>query len=132
MISVQCLNVLDLESFEVEVIESEDSDAILEVKAKHEALEEICSLLNGSDIYRSRTCPKLYDLSLCIHPHLQLHVLHQSLENAVPVLSQRCESVSGYRDFPIFTSSSGEVGNFNLVKFDLISIIRLLLHSFEL
>ena len=50
---MQGLHILDLESFEVKVIQAENCNGVLEVEAQHEGLQEIGSLLDGSNVFCS-------------------------------------------------------------------------------
>ena len=132
---MQCLNIFDLKRFQVQVIEPEYSDAVLQIKAKHETLEEVGSLLDGADVLGRWARPQLDHLALSIHPDLQLHVLDQCFENAVPILAERREAVPRHGNFPIFTPSSrGQIAHLNFIKFDLLlfSIFGLLLHCLKL
>lgn len=56
VISVQSLNVLDLKCLQVKIIKPEYRDCILELKAKHESLEEIGCLLDGSHVFSLGRC----------------------------------------------------------------------------
>lgn len=47
------LHILNLKSFQVEVIETEDSDGVLEVEAEHEAFEEVSTFLNSTNVFCS-------------------------------------------------------------------------------
>jgi hypothetical protein len=50
MISVQGLDILDLECLEVEVVQAEDSYRVLEVEAQHEGFKEVRSFLDRTNI----------------------------------------------------------------------------------
>ena len=133
VIAMQCLDILDLEGLEVEVIQTQHGHAILQVKAEHEALEEVGSLLDGSDVLRCRSRPQLHHLTLGVHSDLELHMFNQCLQNTVPVLSEWCEAVPGDGDFSILaTSGLGEITDLDFVEFYFISIVFLLLDRLEL
>ena len=45
------LNILDLECLQIEIVQSENSDGVLELETKHKGLQEIGSLLNSTYIF---------------------------------------------------------------------------------
>ena len=83
------------------------------------------------------TYPDLDSASLCVHSHLQLHMLDQSLEYGVPLLLQWCKSMSWHRYASIFVLLDAQVRNTDLSKLNLFNIDSLLavllcLHSLKL
>lgn len=52
MVAMQGLHVLDLESLQVQVIETKNGNRVLKIESQHEALEEISAFLNRANILR--------------------------------------------------------------------------------
>ena len=49
MVALEVLNVLDLECFEEQIVESQQSNSVIETESKHEGSEEIvCALDSGT------------------------------------------------------------------------------------
>ena len=122
VVSVKGLDVFDLERLKVQVVQSEDSDSVLQVETKHEALEEVSALLDGSDVLGVLGCLQLYCSPLRVHSHLELHVLDKSLQNAVPFLLQWCEPVPGNWNSSVLILLS-QVTNLHLVEFNLFTFL---------
>ena len=85
MVSVKCLDIFDLKSLHVKIIQSENGNRILNFKSEHKGLQEICCFLDGSNILGEVAGPELHSSPLGVHSDLQLHVLHQSFEDAIPI-----------------------------------------------
>lgn len=129
VISVQGLHILDLKGLKEQVVQSKNSNGVLQIETKHKSLDEVSALLYSSDILSSLRSPNLDSPSLCVHTHLQLHVLDKCLKYALPVLLERGESVARHRDPSILVFDT-EVGNLNLVKLYLV-VVLFRLHSLE-
>jgi len=71
-------------------------------------------------------------MALRIHAHLELHVLYECLQNTVPVLAKRSVAMARYGNSSVLSFAVGKVGDFDLVKFNFIDIVFLLLYCFHL
>ena len=130
---MQRLDILYLKRLQVEVVKTKHRHAILQLEAKHETLQKVSAFLNSSDILCRGASSQLDNFSFGVHSDLQLHVLDQSLEHAVPVLPERCEAVPGHGDFPIFAGFSGQIADLDFIEFYLVCVILAsLLDSLEL
>ena len=67
-----------------------------------------------------------------IHPHLQFHVFNKCLQDAVPVLPERCLAMAWHRDPPIIGLSASQVSNLDLFELNLVVCICLLLNGLKL
>ena len=123
VIAMERLDILDLKSFQVEVVETKHGHAVLQFEAKHEALQKVSSLLNSSNILSRWAGSQLDNFSFCVHSDLQLHMLDESLEHAVPVLPERCETMPGHGDFPVLTGFSGQIADLNFIELYLVCLI---------
>ena len=85
MVTVKRLHIFDLKCLHVEVIQPQNGNRILNLKSQHEGFQEICGLLDGSDVLGEVAGPELHSSPLGVHSHLQLHVLNQGFQNAVPI-----------------------------------------------
>lgn len=93
MIPLQILHILDLESLQEEIIESEHGDGIIEIEAQHEGLQEITGPLDAGPVLRFLALPNIDSLLLHVHPDLQFHVLDHSLAYFLPVVLQRRHAI---------------------------------------
>ena len=133
VIAMKCLDILDLKSFQVEVVETKHSHAILQFEAKHETLQKVSTLLDSSNVLRRRASSQLDHFSFGVHSDLQLHMLNESLEHAIPVLPEWRETMPGHGNFPIFTGFSGQIAHLDFIEFYLVCVILAsLLDSLEL
>ena len=123
MVAMKRLDILYLKSFQVEVVETKHRHAILQLEAQHEALQEVSALLNSANILGRGASSQLDNFPFGVHSDLQLHVLDQSLEHAVPVLPERCEAVPGHGNFPIFAGFSGQIADLDFIEFYLVCVI---------
>ena len=114
------LDILYLKRLQVEVVKTKHRHAILQLEAKHETLQKVSALLNSSDILRRGASSQLDNFSFGVHSDLQLHMLDQSLEHAIPVLPERREAMPGHGNFPIFACFSGQIAHFYFIEFYLV------------
>ena len=70
VIAAQEFHIGNLEGFQVQVIESQERDRILNIKAQHECGHEIGALLEGAGIERVRGCFDLDRSCFCIETNL--------------------------------------------------------------
>ena len=82
---------------------------------------------DGNGAYLELNC-----VALGVHPDLQLHVLDQGLEDAVPVLAEGRVAVARDWDSPVLVFLACQVGNLDLVELDFVVVVSLLLHGFHL
>lgn len=126
---MQGLHILDLKGLKEQIVQSENSNGVLQIETKHKGLNEVSTLLYGSHVLSSLRRPNLDSPSLGVHTDLQLHVLHECLEYALPVLLERGESVARHGDPSVLVFDT-EVGNLNLVKLYLV-VVLLRLHRLK-
>mmetsp|Transcript_6699 Transcript_6699/g.14692 ORF Transcript_6699/g.14692 Transcript_6699/m.14692 type:complete len:226 (-) Transcript_6699:65-742(-) len=93
VVTLQSLDILDLEGLQEEVVQSQQGNGISLIKAQHEGLHVVSSFLECADVLSALRVADLNRSSPSVHSHLQLHVLDKGLDQTHPVCLQRCEPV---------------------------------------
>ncbi len=75
MLSLQRLDVLDLEGLDVEVIQPQEGDGIVDVEAQREGFEEVFALLEGVWAGGVAGGAELDGAGFGVHAHLEVEVL---------------------------------------------------------
>ena len=70
MVAMKRLDILNLKSFQVEVVETKHRHAILQLEAQHEALQEVSALLNSANILGRGASSQLDNFSFGVHSDL--------------------------------------------------------------
>ena len=72
-------------------------------------------------LLESLTYLELNSVSFGVHSDLELHVVNKGLQDAVPVLTQRCVPMSGHWDLPVLILLAlSEITDLDLVEFNLV------------
>lgn len=107
VLSVQCLHILDLECLNVQVVKTEKSNCIVEIKAQSECLDEISALLQGSHVVGEFGCSQFDRSALQVHANLQLQVFDNWGTDLSPVCLERGHAVRWDGDLSRFDAVCG-------------------------
>ncbi len=102
MLTVQRLDILDFERFNVQVVQPQQRDCVVDIKSKAESFHEVFALLQCSRICRMLRGTQLHGPSLDVHPHLQFEVLHKGRVHLQPGSFQGCHAMRRDKDFSCF------------------------------
>ena len=86
VVSFQRLDVLNVERIEEKVVQSEQSQGILNFEAHDKGLDEVCGLLNVGNVLRLLPCPDLDIARFEVESDLQFQVFDHRSEDLHPVL----------------------------------------------
>ena len=110
MFALQRLDILDLKSLDVQIIQTQQSNSIIQIETQAESMDEICALLQSSSIIGEPACAQLDILVLGVDSALQLEVLDQRRVHLGPCVLQGSPAVRRYGDFAGFGADVGVCG----------------------
>jgi hypothetical protein len=121
MLALKRLDILDLESLDVQIIQTQQSNSVVQIETQAESVDEICTLLQSTSVIGESACAELDILVLCVDSALQLEVLNQRRVNFGPCVLQRSPAVGWYGDFAGFgagVSVGGLLGSEEWLRVD--------------
>jgi hypothetical protein len=110
MLALKRLDILDLESLNVQIVQTQQSNSVVQIETQTESMDKVCTLLQSSSVIGESACAQLDVLVLGVDSALQLQVLDQRRVNLRPCVLQRSPAVRRYSDFAGFGADVGVCG----------------------
>nr|WCZ58498.1 pre-rRNA-processing protein PNO1 [Andalucia godoyi] len=111
MVPVKRLHILDFKRVEIQVLHSEQRNRVCSIEPKHERTDEIRGLLHSSRVRCLRSRLDLDTLSVCVHPHHKLQMVHKRLHNHGPAFLQRSKPIWRNINFAVLRCFWIQLGN---------------------
>jgi hypothetical protein len=110
MLALECLDILDLESLNVQIIQTQQSNSVIQIETQAESVDKVCALLQSTSVVGESACAELDILVLGVDSALQLEVLNQGRVDLGPCVLQGSPAVRRYGDFAGFGADVGVGG----------------------